>query len=55
MIEVTKAAVDYLNKVRGDDFVTLGVRVVAVLVFSTYGTLKKSGQTYNGANLIVNA
>ena len=26
MIEVTEAAVDYLNKVRGDDFVTLGVK-----------------------------
>ena len=26
MIEVTEAAVDYLNKVRGEDFVTLGVK-----------------------------
>ena len=26
MIEVTEAAVDYLNKVRGDDLVTLGVK-----------------------------
>lgn len=26
MIEVTEAAVDYLNKVRGDDYVTLGVK-----------------------------
>ena len=26
MIEVTEAAVEYLNKVRGDDLVTLGVK-----------------------------
>ncbi len=53
MIQVTDAAIEYLNKVRGDDHVTLGVKVVAALDFNTYGTSRKTGLMLHGASHMV--
>ena len=44
MVTLTEKARDYLKSVGNGDYVSLGVKVGAVLVCSMYGIMQKTGQ-----------
>ena len=50
MITLTENAKEYLKGIANDDHVTLGVKVVGVVVLLMYGIIRRTGLMSNGVN-----